>query len=250
MRRFMLAFAACLAFSPALAADADKTLPPPQYAAKGLPALDKPWGEPEYSTASNVIGALTIDQLPRLSSARSAPVILKMSDASGLAYCKNKKGDLGARIGTCAKQLNAVLAIFNRYATDAAKQPALNDTTMRLGNFLMRLASSVALLGQEIKPTLDKNAPDYTTRLSGLEQMSTGLLQMFSGAASMVAERQTYSVAERKRFAAMLTEVFPTIALVFTGEGREALQSRLRHVGQEDPDPTIKAALTKIGAKP
>jgi hypothetical protein len=219
----------------------DKTLPPADYAARGVPAIDKPWTADDYNTAATVIFSLPAAELPRLGT-RSAPMVDRLGDPEAAKLCLGDD-DLRARSKRCGTLLIALGRLLTCYGQNLTADPRLGDSAMRIVEGTMLATDEAAKLVPQMKATLDPEAPDYPLRLSGLDMIKASLLRVFGGAGQMMGQREVYSDSERLRLALIVAKLFPDLAGSVTREAYAALRMQYRTIANTETNSAIKAAL-------
>jgi hypothetical protein len=219
--------------------------------AAALPPLGKPWLPADYTAAAAAIVSRSDADLPRLSDTKSAPIIEKIADIGALDVCvlhSREQAVVAQMVTACNTILYATLDILKRYYK--SDDPSVADSAMRIVEFLVHLAVREGAVVAQLALNLDPEAPDYATRLSGTEMVKAGLLQMFSGAGQMLAQRDVYSESERLCLATVVAQVFPALEKEVTPQAYAALSAQFRNVGNTDTNVSIKALLSNIGAAP
>lgn len=244
---------AFLAFASAQAAPSatDRSLTVRDYMDRGMPAPDRAWNPTDYTTASEVLGKLTPDQLPRSDSSRSAPFMNRIVNPENLELCTGVDAPRVTRMNMCGAYMKSVLGVANLYLAAMQRDHGYDDDTLDLTSLILRVAPVVAHDADEMLPTLDKDDPNYATRMDGYAKMKHGFASMMEGSLiSLTTERNLYSDAARTRLAAVVGDCFTRMSSFLEPLTRSEIEQKLRKIAQTDPSPDVRGALAAFAQKP
>jgi hypothetical protein len=203
----------------------------------GMPASDREWTGVDYAKASELISTGKVD-LPTLATEEGRAFLQRLTSTENLNFYRNTTLPIGTRLQDLLTGLGGVSTIVKRYATEANKGGKLHtEVAMQLG-YMLQVARAGVILIDEFFPTVPKD-DKYETRMAGLKQVSTGLIQMFAGAETSLGETKFYSAEDLSLLLRNMAEVLPIVKKNFSpGYVVELRQNLERHKaafpGKED----------------
>ena len=227
----------------------DRSLAPADYVALGMPANDRLWSATDYQSALRVIAKLPREQLPRVASERSAPVLERVTDRANLGLYLNRSLPLAQRLPDLLDLIDAANAMNKIYLAALVKDLSFADDSLRLSGFMIEGAAAETMLLDEFLPTLDKSDPSYAVRMQGLDQMRRGLAQMVQGDILLLGVQDTFSSAARARFAGIAAAQLPIIAPQLPALSRQEFQAKLQAIVANERDPEVKRLLQDVNLR-
>lgn len=239
----VFAFAA-LALAFAAPAFAQSTLTASEYAARGVPPVDRPWTAQDYPYASAALRDLRAGQLPRTNAPESAAILDRLTDVASLTSCRDIPGDLRARMLACSAVLRATSEILQAYADVIDADPRYGEDAIRIIAAALQSAAVTNDLFLAFAETLDPNDP----RRGALGQAADGLAQMMNGAIQTLTQRDIYPPHARVYLAGVIADIYPRLAPSFSAEARAPLEAELSRLARRDSNRQVRDALAAFAS--
>ena len=228
----------------------DKSLSSAEYVELGIPSAKRVWTGPDMVRAVEALTDLAKEhpeQLPRYQSKRSGELFARLTAIKNMDLYLLKATPLDQRFlpaNEYFKETNNLMLLYlNAYAQHGAVADA--DLSEML-TALMRSASVMTKLYQELIPTITSADPDYKVRMKGLAQVKEGLATMINGAVQSLSERQTYRPSVRRQMAIQLIDSIPVILPMLPKEIQTETLKQFDEMISDEQLKDIRPALKKL----
>lgn len=222
-----------------------------EYVGLGMPAPDRTWGADDYTRAVNVLTQLEAEDptlLPRYHSETSGDVFARLIDPDNASFLGKDTLAIEMRVGVALEMQVEVKNLLFLYLRPASNNVVFDDELAELLGYLVASSADLADAMTIFMASLPPDDPNREIRLQGLERMRTGFAEMAAGILTSIAERDTYRLSARRRFAFHARATLPRLAEHYTDLQRQEVIGRLTALAREEPDTVIRDFLTETAA--
>jgi hypothetical protein len=218
----------------------DTSLTISEYAAQGVPAVDKPWTEDDYLKTLKAIAALAKTdpaKLPRVGSEKSGPLIARIVGRDNLPAADAPLRAMTLK-GICAY----VDFIESHYLKNFQKD--LAPTVVELQVFVLYLSR----LNLEAWAATVSSSQGSDRELAAKNRANSldSLPIAFRTVATILGDRTDLSTAERSRVADAAAENMPELLSCLKPEDAAAFRDKVAKAAASEPDADLKAKLTAL----
>ena len=207
------------------------------YFSAGMPAQDRAWTGSDMAAAAMLLQEFAKTdpcQLPRYGSPKSGELFARIVDSSNLEPFKDSSIPLGERLPNALELMDAGNQILKIYLDAFTKHQVADSELVELLGAQLRVIVVMIALVEELMPTVDRNAPNYSVRMEGLAKMKSGMAEVISGNLVTLTESHAYRITELKRLIGYQQITFPAIIPALTEDSQTSFITRLRTMA-EDP---------------
>ena len=224
----------------------DRSLSLDEYLQSGVPASDRPWSGADMARAADRLtaaGQADRARLPRYGSKRSGELFARLTASRNLDLYRNRTLPLMARLPDGLKYLESFNRLVKAYLSAFQDGAVGGDEIIELLGATMRVTTVLMGCVDEFVPTIPKDAPNYATRMAGLNQMKEGMASIVMGTLQTLSEKDEYRVDERLRLLGYMRESIPAILPRLLPGTRKEIAVRVKGMAKDADLKELQPAL-------
>lgn len=198
-----------------------------QFAAAGIPALDRPWAAVEYNATADVLAARKIP-LPTAATVDGAAFVKRLTAAENLAVHQKRTLPLETRLRDVAILGIATSKILSLYATAGRSEP-VRDAYYRLYAFSLQANAVMADLAAQYLPTIPHD-DQYDSRVAAFQKVRSAAGHLFEGTALLVTDPDIAPVNLSRLLAALAVTV-PKLKTLVPSDVRADFRRKVEGLG-------------------
>jgi hypothetical protein len=245
-----LAAALPILFLLAPAASPAGAAPPVDYAALGVPAVDREWSPKDYDRAEKSLAELATKDpaaLPKVG--QGDGVFARMVADDNFNVLRNEKLPVSRRLGAAVEYAGAVNRVAGLYGPFPYKDGSYTAEAARVIGHNLDLMALMIPLADRFLASLSVNERQSPARLEGYNTMISGLAQSISGVLTCVEERAVWQDAERLVFLDHLLALLPVVSAKLSAETRRDLPARVQALLDGEKSPEVRTRLLALRQK-
>ena len=234
---------------PAPGPPADELLTIDDYIRAGVPSHDRTWSGDDMRRAADALTRLAKSNaanLPRYEGARSGAVFARLVADDNLDLSRNRSIPIDQRLPNASQLMRSTNQILKVYLAASTRRTIGGSELVELMGAQLRTSSVLFQMVNEMLPTLDKKAPSYQVRMSGLEQMKNGVALVVFGCLQTLTESHPYRTSELKRLTGYLQETSPQILPELSTANFSEVVVRVREMANDDEMAHLRPELKSL----
>jgi hypothetical protein len=215
-----------------------------------MPPVTRAWQAADFTRAAQILTIIASEdasRLPRYQSPRSGALFARLSARENVDAIHSLTAFEQLRpLGELASGLNAVLLIY----IQAARRGQVFDE--ELAGLTAAVCHETAMMLQVAGEVLQSGLANEAGRQQieqGYHEVIGGAGDVVAGAITTFAERATYRLQARVRFAQLIDADLPTIAAGLPPDERRYSRARLTQVASQEPDASLGNALRTLAGR-
>ena len=232
-----------LSFALALPGRADYAYPakPRVYS---YPPSDRTWGPLDLLTVDAILRASPAETYPRLSSAATRPLFLRMVDAAPFMHAADASVPLIHRLIDLRTYDGVIGSYRSRYNVGALRGALLQAELVRLQVHQLELTALAVQLTEAFVASLDEAERQQLKQMHFFDTFGT-LRTHVTGTVISLSEARLYTVAERVELAEALGRTFPRLRRIFAAGERERMADEIVRLAGLSRDPELGRTLAE-----
>ena len=218
---------------PSAHAQSPTTVPAPSAT---VPDANHPWTPEDYRAAATAWTNAPAGTLPRRGSGAAGEMFARLVNPENLASLSVPTTPLPTRLALSLAYADGASKLLAIYLTAFNKGEPLGPEVLALSAHVCAVAAAEWSLVDVFQKGLDKSAPDYETRMKGLDRMREGTATVISGVLVTLTETDAYGKDALTVFANQLQATFPALMHHVPETSQASLGLRLEtQAGAEPP---------------
>jgi hypothetical protein len=222
-------------------ADYDYAPLPPKVV---YPQTAKAWGPHEFLAVEAILRMGALESYPRLTSAKTRDVFLRMIDGGPLARVTDERTPVLSRLIEL-RMLGGYIGCYRaRYNVEVQEGAPLQPELVRLQSYQLELSALAVEMTEPFVASLEEEEL-IRLRQAGFFNTFGTLRTNFWGAIASLSEVGVYSPTDRQALAQAVRRTFPRLRRIFAADQRERIAAELTRLADRAETPTLRQALTE-----
>ncbi|HWB21102.1 MAG TPA: hypothetical protein VG711_12430 [Phycisphaerales bacterium] len=230
-----------------MAGDFDRSLPLERYSSMGFPSPDLVWGPSEYLAAASALKSMedVPQQYPRYGSPNSGKLFARMTDDANLASLRDKTLPLEARFSSATRLTSEFEKVFAQYNRSSRPGSLLDDETLELADFQIRLDVDVFNLIRESAAVIPTGNPARATLSQKAKDLQIQAMAQLQAYFKTYGEDLFYLPPALERFSQRLEQHLPALYPYLVSSDQQTVRGVLEQIINNAKDEKVKAATVK-----
>lgn len=227
----------------------DHSLSVDEYISRGVPDPSKIWTPGDYEKSSAVMQSIAAEdttRLPRYRSSSSGKLFSRIVSLENLEQLDNPSLPVIQRLQTAIEFVPGLRSHLLIYQQQADNGWSFDNEVVEISGVMLVSARSLFALADEFFATLPENDPKMAVRKQGFEQMRSGVVQIVSGALTMLRETHFYRNEARYRMAVHITAELPKLYKRLPHSAQQDILVKLSQLSESETEQNIKTVLNDL----
>jgi hypothetical protein len=195
------------------------------YLNAGIAAPSRMWVGADYARAAQVFGQGQI-ALPRYADDAGAKVMGRLVSLDNFHFYRLKSVPIESRFVDYVSLIQGLSSVLNTYVSKIREGERSLSELASLLAFTLHTSALGLDLADEFVPTIPKDN-NYAARMAGLKKMHSGIVTIFGGAESVLADDSGVSPADRTLVVNAMATTLPVLKQAFPPDFRIEIRKRL-----------------------
>lgn len=234
---------------PTVESDPDGSLSPEEYEARGIPAIQNPWGVQEYRAALTVLVALVNENpalLPRHGRKRSSPVFRRMVTRENVPLFHATDVHSPNDALNAAQLMPILGGMLTVYGHAQMRGERVDREALEIYVQLGHVAVASWQMMDEVIGRIPQQDPRQTRMAAAIAETQRGTADILRGMLMALLDRHDVAFENLIWYASELRAFMPFLVEHLDEPARSELSGRITHLATTEPEPELAKSLKDL----